>query len=235
MNEAFGQKTTVATIGGNPELLVFGSRYNVRDASDRVLRGVELVERYANGDLRFVFHSAEGPDLDAEYRVRTSKIDTIVPIGTETVVEEHVAKRLEGETASAMLARLERALGGGQYARWIATGYGQEILAEAAREDRAGRNGKVSPLRAKAPAAELESATISATELERDPRLDMTRLTRADADAIQSATRAKGRPYAERNQVWRCGTCKRRTRAASCSNGHPEVKAPAGKRREDRA
>lgn len=45
---------------------------------------------------------------------------------------------------------------------------------------------------------------------------------------------AKGRPYAERNQVWRCGSCKRRTRAAFCENGHARVDAPAGKRREDR-
>lgn len=44
-----------------------------------------------------------------------------------------------------------------------------------------------------------------------------------------------GRPYAERNQVWRCGSCKRRTRASFCENGHPRVEAPAGKRRESRS
>lgn len=49
---------------------------------------------------------------------------------------------------------------------------------------------------------------------------------------------AKGRPYAERNQVWKCGTCKRRTRQPVCTGPagatHDPVSAPAGKRRDDR-
>jgi hypothetical protein len=53
-------------------------------------------------------------------------------------------------------------------------------------------------------------------------------------DAMTEVRTAKGRPYAERNQVWRCTECKRRTRAPFCENGHDRVEAPAGKRRDDR-
>lgn len=54
------------------------------------------------------------------------------------------------------------------------------------------------------------------------------------AEPDQPKTASKGRPYAERNQVWRCTECKRRTRAPFCTNGHERVDAPAGKRRDSR-
>lgn len=266
MNETFGQKATVATIGGVKETLVFGTRYNVRLANDDVVRGAILSERAANGDLLFAVESTEG-DAPARRRIRPSTIDVLVAAPDEGGTS-HVAQRKPGETATELLARLERSLGGGQYGRWIETGYGQEILAEAAAEERAARNGKVR--RKAAPEkvvdvlstilpgvrTELSKVEIAAErEVELDPVLSkpqrLPRLTTrgkaklveagADpADVAASETveelvaKSKGRPYAERNQVWRCGSCKRRTRAPICENGHDPVAAPAGKRREDR-
>lgn len=52
------------------------------------------------------------------------------------------------------------------------------------------------------------------------------------------APKKGARPYAERNQVWKCGTCKRRLRLPTCTGkpegSHETVAAPAGKRRDDR-
>ena len=259
MNEKTGQKTTVATIGGNPERLVFGARYNVRDGADRVLRNVELRERFPNGDLAFLEDpSTEYPDGRA-FRVRPSRIDAIVPIG-ETPTESVISPRHEDETASAYLARLERGLGAGAYARWIASEDGQRALADAAAEDRAGRNGRVrradpekvvDVLSTIYPGVVATSRTVSLDDLSAEEANAVPKLTKrgkaklvaagADPEVVaasetveEALAKPKGRPYAERNQVWRCGSCKRRTRAPFCENGHPRVDAPAGKRREDR-
>lgn len=71
-----------------------------------------------------------------------------------------------------------------------------------------------------------------ATRLDGEPLVEYP----GDTPGTNAAIRAiKGpRPYAERNQVWRCGTCKRRTRQPFCENGHERVEAPAGKRRDAR-
>lgn len=260
MNESAGSKSTVATIGGAKETLVFGDRYNVRHGDDAVLRSVVLRERFANGDLSF--EDGDG----STYRVRPSRIDTIVPIGTESTASV-ISERRDDETARGYLARIERGLGSGQYARWIGTDPGQAALAAAAKEDQAARNGKVS----KRPGG---PATVGEILSDLDasgafPRFDGTpKLTTAgkkklvaagaDPELVEKATTAeeagvpvhaepgslaarildagkpKGRPYAERNQVWKCGECKRRTRQPVCENGHAPVAAPAGKRREDR-
>lgn len=60
-----------------------------------------------------------------------------------------------------------------------------------------------------------------------------------DVPGVVVAKKSSGRPYSERNQVWRCGTCHRRTRVPVCTGpaggpAHEPVSAPAGKRRDDR-
>lgn len=58
--------------------------------------------------------------------------------------------------------------------------------------------------------------------------------------SVVDRPKSKGRPYAERNQVWRCKVCGKRTRAESCNGRSAETShvveyAPAGKRRESRS
>lgn len=280
MNEIAGTKATVATIGGVKESLVFGARYDLRYGDDQVLRGARLDERARNGDLLFDV-------AKAKVRVRPSTIDAITRIDA--------IHREPKETAVAFVERAEKYLGA-MYGSWIETDAGQKALADAAREDQAGRNGKVSRKRADPtkvvdvlstiyPGVVATSRTTSLDELDRLARLSDEDRAHEDAlargvalaeslasepafarnpDAIAEEvarqipelaapagapsglspaeeialdlrrTPAKGRPYGERNQVWRCGSCKRRTRAAFCENGHARVDAPAGKRREDR-
>lgn len=57
-----------------------------------------------------------------------------------------------------------------------------------------------------------------------------------DTDGVDPRfVKPKGTPYSQRNQVWRCRVCRRRTRAAFCDRGHPYIAAPAGKRKESRS
>lgn len=275
MNEPFGQKATVATIGGAKESLIFGVRYDVRyGTDDAVLRGALLGERAANGDLVFYVTTDSTKERSSRFRVRPSTIDAITPHADTFGVPD-------GEAATAYLARLETVLGGA-YARWIETDEGQRILRAAADEDRRGRTGKVSR-RKGGPAlvgeilSDLDDAgafpryigeeaePVAPEVLERNlkaiadspdvreffvPAPKPTRVSRTGKAKLVAAgvenppdelpagdvvrIPAKGRPYAERNQVWRCGSCKRRTRAPFCENGHARVEAPAGKRRDDR-
>ena len=203
MNETFGSKSTIATIGGAKETLVFGARYDVRYGDDDVLRDAILHERAANGDLVFlVAPDGEGAN-GGRKRVRPSTIDAIVL---------RTPPRAADESADAYLSRLERDLGVG-YTGWIATDAGQSALEAAAAEDRASRNGKGSK-------PERVAAILPTVVAD----LPTPKLTKA---GVIDAGRPKGRPYAERNQAWRCGTCKKRTRQATCANGHPPVAAPA--------
>lgn len=56
--------------------------------------------------------------------------------------------------------------------------------------------------------------------------------------AILAGAIRTGKAYADRNQVWKCGTCKSRTRRPVCTGrpegSHEPVSAPAGKRLVDR-
>jgi hypothetical protein len=194
VNEAFGQRSTVATIGGAKETLTFGVRYSVRHGEDDVLRDALLGERAPNGDLIFYRTDlASSARADARYRVRPSTIDSIVETRDYPPVPA-------GAEPRAYLAHVELILGGA-YSRWIGTDEGQAVLAAAA----------------KAGKAKLEKAGAE------------------PVDELPAGPTAEVRSWRDRNQVWRCPICKRRTRAASCSNGHPEELAPAGKRRESRS
>lgn len=233
MNEILGQKATVATIGGAKESLVFGARYDVRyGADDAILRGARLAERARNGDLVFDVAGATS-------RVRPSTIDAIIRI-------DKIYREPE-ETARDFVARSERYLGS-MFAPWIETDEGQAALAAAAKEDQAARNGKVSRKGGNGEPKLTKSGKKKLVDAGADPELVEKATTVEEAGVpvhaepgslaarVLDAGKAtsKGRPYAERNQVWRCGTCKRRTRAPFCANGHDQVDAPAGKRREDR-
>jgi hypothetical protein len=57
---------------------------------------------------------------------------------------------------------------------------------------------------------------------------------KAPAPEVDPETAARRERENSRNRIWRCATCKRRTRLPECANGHPAVSAPAGKRRDNR-
>lgn len=234
-------ETTQVSINGERETLVFGLRYRVRyGKDDAVLVDAKLVERARNGDL--VFDELETLADAKRVRVRPSTIDAIFGSGVDEDVldgeppvdysdqrAENVAQRHDGETASAFLARLEATLGA-SYADWTGSDYGQTILAEAATEDRASR--KMKPLA-------TEDVLVDPPKI---PKRVAAKILRDAANAVTEedvpTEPRKGRPYSERNQVWRCGTCKRRTRVPVCTGPadapHEPVSAPAGKRRDDR-
>lgn len=273
MNETFGSKSTIATIGGSKETLVFGARYDVRYGEDAILRDAILHERAANGDLIFLAAPDGSGANGGRRRVRPSTIDAIVL---------RTSPRGEKEGAAAYIARLEAELGVG-YGSWISTDAGQSALAAAAAEDRdarrsAGRKtvaagiggilagtttagavlsslvdeGVLPDPREVALAKGVALAESLASEPEFRDRDDVHDAIAAEvvrqipelktperaafpaspkADALlEEAATAKR----EKNRLWRCPTCKRRTRQAECSNGHPTVSAPAGKRKDDR-
>jgi len=94
-------------------------------SADRSILERELADQAETDRLveAFVAEGDTDPDSVAE-KVHAAKTDSVV-------------RRLPGESASAMLARLERPIPvglGASYLRWIETGYGQEILEEAGRE-----------------------------------------------------------------------------------------------------
>ncbi len=274
MNETIGSKSTIATIGGAKETLVFGARYDVRYGDDDVLRDAILHERAANGDLLFlVAPDAEGAN-GGRKRVRPSTVDAIVL---------RTSPRAAGESVIVYLERLERELGVG-YGSWIESDAGQSALASAYQEDRAARKVRGKEIvaggllgilggttTAKAVLSSLvdegvlpdpkEAALARGVALAESLASEPEFRDREDAaDAIAAkvveeipelatpagapsglspaeelalaATEAPAKP--EKNRLWRCATCKRRTRLAECANGHPAVAAPAGKRKADR-
>lgn len=123
----------------------------------------------------------------------------------------------DGENAAAFLARAEATLGAA-YSEWIGSDAGQAALAAAAAEAKAAR-----------PKRTRTGGTIA---------VDPVSGSVSGTSAGLAKAKRTARPYAERNQVWRCGTCKRRTRVAICTGPatapHDPVAAPAGKRREAR-
>lgn len=175
-----------------------------------------------------------------------------------------VSPRLDGETWSAYLRRLEAPIPkglGASYSRWIETGPGQDALRAAADEAKAARKVSEKPLaerpatpapkpsakpkltragRAKLVSAGVEPELAAKAETAEDAGVPIVAEPGSLAARILDHGRAKGTPYAERNQVWRCGECKRRLRGETCSGpkdgpAHPPVAAPAGKRKASRA
>lgn len=213
-------KTSATIASGERVELEFRADYLV-SVSDRYGKTDAFVgrleKRSANGGLVFLVDSSGTTRTVAPKAIL--EVERDVPPDTGPMVPD----RLDGETGSAYLARLERTLGS-DYARWIGTETGQATLADVAEEDRNARkaNGKRSR---GATLDEVVGGVLREAE---------EAIAAADALFDQPKPRSGAKPYAERNQVWRCGTCKRRTRQPECANGHPAVAAPVGKRRETR-
>jgi hypothetical protein len=194
--------------------LADGPPFTFRYLADYTVRvGSEVVSgrlerRLANGDLLFLVDSS-----GTTKRVRPSKVYAVAAredIDAGPVIPDF----LDGEDGDAYLRRIERTMGS-SYARWVSTPTGQAAL-EAAN--------------AKRPTRVLPTDAAPKTKAGRKTAV-------ASAPATEPAGKGP-RPYAERNQVWKCGTCKKRTRRPSCTGPadapHTEVAAPAGKRRESR-
>lgn len=129
--------------------------------------------------------------------------------------ESIVSPRRDDETAVEYLARLEQRVPkglGAAYVRWLETDPGQHALEDARREIDQARTGKAK----RGPTQIVVDGTVV-----------------AETRTIDAPVRT-GKAYADRNQVWKCGTCKRRTRRPECANGHAPVSAPVGKRLADR-
>jgi hypothetical protein len=258
--------TSAKIADGSKVDLVFGAGY-VFGASgpagrDEVIAG-RLESRAANGDLVVLVDSS-----GTTKRVRPAKILSVHGDGLDfpTDAGPIIPDRLDDETGTAYLARLERELGAA-YPRWIGTETGQATLAAVAAEDRAARkialrSGIVGILSGTATAdsvlADVAPAPVVARARAGIAGGRKPAIGPKPIDEIFAPTSAKlpppihdplgpvpipapkpsGRPYAERNQVWKCGTCKRRTRVPVCTGkpdgSHPAVTAPAGKRRDDR-
>lgn len=214
------------------DVLAIGDAAGIDRTLDAIAASLPDDEELA-GKLDGLAAVAESPDLAIELAAQAASdrlVEAYVADGDRdpdsvaakvAASDSVVSARREDETASAYLERIERGLGAA-YTRWIETGPGQDALEAARREATASRK---PPKRADI--VERVDRETKGVLAEADAAI-------AAADAI-AKPKASAKPYAERNQVWRCGTCKRRTRSASCSNGHPEVLAPAGKRREDRS
>ena len=243
--------TTITLSDGERIPLLFGARFRLAYGRDNVLHDAELVERKANGDLLF----RDPHDFANVARVRPSTISFIAGSGVEVDLADPAPE--DGESAGAFLSRAERELGAG-YARWAASDAGQAALHAAAREADQARKASRKVPRVSFPSdAELEVALekavrladalaseyagdplaadkVAARVVEEIPEIGSRANAMIDRERADARAKRTAKPYAERNQVWRCGTCKKRTRAPFCETGHDRVDAPAGKRREDR-
>lgn len=218
---------TTATIRGDKITLIYGTHYRVSHAGGE-LGDALLDSREPNGDLIFLV-SPDGDGANGgRRRIRPARIDAIFGSGVdhpelaETEPDpESVITRRPGESAAGRIARLDRSLGR-KYVRWISTEAGQAALADVTAEERANRPKLTKVGKAKLVAAGVDPAAV------------------ASAGSLEDLPKSKrsAKPYSERNQVWKCGSCKRRTRLPICTGKldlpHPPVDAPAGKRRDDR-
>lgn len=280
------RQTTSVAIDGTRTELSFGTRYRVRYGRDsKVLEDALLDSRAANGDLVFrIDPDAEGANGGIR-RVRPSAIDAIfvdtdpdaAPSGGAegTVVDfptdsrPLVPDRLDGETTSAYLARLERELGD-RYASWIATETGQATLELVAAEDRAARKdslrragivGGKTPAIGPKPIGEIfyggaavggKTAALAAAAADFRALGDSIPFVESPTRVVRTTAKGRaklaelgvadpnpaGTSWKDRNRVWKCGSCGRRLRLASCTGrpdgSHPPVSAPAGSRKETR-
>lgn len=244
------QETTRFRTNYGTETLVFGADYvfgvSGPQGRDDAVSG-RLESRAANGDLVVLVDSS-----GTTKRVRPSKILSVYGTGEDfsTDASPLVPDRFPNETESSYLRRLEEHFGS-RYEAFIESPTGQELLRRVAVEDRASRKGaKLVALPDPEPDPKVRS--ISSARSSRNghepPTLraietpeDFATVEAKTEEIVRTAEATKtpkGRPYAERNQVWKCGTCKRRTRQPVCVGQagaeHPRVEAPAGKRRDDR-
>lgn len=232
--------STITTIDGERVTLDADVAYLVRPREGEDLVG-RFVERTKNGSLRFAVLGGGPVVLRPKDVLAIGEFQPVeIPKATEpgpfgaTVV----STRRADETASAYLDRIEAGLGA-SYTRWIETGPGQDALEAARREATSARSGRTKRSGLATEDVLVAPPTGPAPDLTPAEEAHLLGEESLPVDAplpvdLASKTRGTAKPYAERNQVWRCSECKRRTRAPSCSNGHAEVLAPAGKRRADR-
>ena len=213
------------------------SEVRVRPSSiDEIVgSGVDHAHGHSAPDAEYLADAARQAASDALVEAFVAEGDTdpdSVAAKVHAELGPIIPDRLDGETGSAYLARLERVMGA-SYVTWIGTETGQAALESVNAEARAAR--KVVPIG--------EAKTAKLTKAGREKLVDAG----ADPEAVSAATSAEdvpgvvvrtGKAYADRNQVWKCGTCKGRTRKPVCTGrpdgSHEAVSAPAGKRLVDR-
>lgn len=202
--------TTTVSVQGVQTTLTFGDRYDVRWTRGgrlRHLRSVLLSSRTPNGSLRF--DRGENADPVLRYtRVKPGEVESISPVIAPAPVADVAAELAKRSPEN----RPEP---------------GEDVSDAPEREERAAR-----ALRAHAPGScwcgeehddEPSDGTLAAY-VGRSRGSDLS----PEEEARRAANRAR---EMSRNVQWTCAVCHRRTRQPECSNGHPAVAAPAGKRR----
>lgn len=218
--------STMTTIAGQRREIVFGRRYLIA-ASGGVRGEVIVVGRRRNGDLLI-----EDPDperhLDAYVKVASIASLTAIPDSVDEVESEAGQATLEAAHKAAVAARNGKAP---KRPKVEAPDFGPDAGDPAERET-------PGPY-----AYDPDGYQPTPEELE-ELRSKPSRESLATGVGSPAEPRRSGRPYSERNQVWKCGTCGRRTRLEVCVGStarqpnlpeHPPVHAPAGKRRESRS
>lgn len=263
-----GQHTTFTGADGEKTTLAFGADFvfgiSGPQGRDDVVSG-RLESRAANGDLVVLVDSSgttkrvrpskilsvHGTGVEVDPSSRPSGGAEGYADEPETDSRPMVPDRLDGETSAKYLARLERELGS-RYEAFVESPTGQETLARVAAEDRASRKGAklvslddrleaevanvLEPLRV--PFVAIAGGKTTKTTKRGRAKLAAVGVTDPPAELPAGKTVRIGRAYSDRNQVWKCGICKTRTRKPVCEGrpggAHPPVSAPAGKRREER-
>lgn len=256
--------TTITIADGERIPLAFGARFRVAYGRDgeKVLHDAELVDRKANGDL--VFRDPHDYANTARVRPSTItflagsgvEVDLSDPTPDDgesagaflSRVERELGARYarwaETDAGQAALVAAAREVDQARKATRKAPKTPRPFFPKDALED--------------ALAAAVRDADALASELGHDPDRVAAAVVELHPELAAKPKRPKlvvvghddsglppearrdakpkrsAKPYADRNQVWRCGSCKRRTRTPFCETGHDRVDAPAGKRREDR-
>lgn len=209
--------STSVSINGSRTDLVFGARYRVRyGRDDRMLVDAKLVERARNGDL--VFDEIETLADAKRVRVRPSTIDAIFGSGVEAPIYPAMADPNEVLGPNGTTA-FERGEPPNRLPRGICPSCDQVVALRKGGLVREHR-------RAGAPDGPVcDGSGLPAIEPANSTPNGVRRVRDGDGWKVVPDTH---------NHIWKCSTCKRRTRAAFCENGHPRVAAPAGARAEDR-
>jgi hypothetical protein len=235
-------ETTTVGIHGEKTTLVFGDRFRVLFGPAKAPRMIEdgrLLRREKNGDLVFETRVGSG---SVETRVRPSSIAGLYGSGVEA--EETLAEELARQRESDRLVE-EFVAEGDTDPDSVAAKVHDELTRRRAIEadpepeypstDEIARSEGVaveslrSALRSSHPDASPSEVIGRAREI------DLAERQRAELGEDEAERRRKNREREmARNVQWTCPECHRRTRKPECSDGHPAVAAPIGKRKENR-
>jgi hypothetical protein len=202
--------TTTVGIASGERVTLTLGRRYLVTFSDGIRGEVIIGGRRRNGDLLINHRGAEGPAGGAYVKARS--IEHIQPV-PDALAE------VESDAGQATLEAAHKASVAARNGTRLSDAY-----------DGAGEPRRVRPRLELDEAGEIR---IPYVEPKKRPRSKVT-------IDVTPKIRVGPRPYSERNQVWKCGTCGKRTRAESCSGTlpnslHDRVAAPAGKRRADRS